>query len=275
MHPQVFGTLSVYFLMWISAATVCGSLAVWWAARAGFPLGRSIVAIVILTVAILVGSKLLYLAEHRFFPFDDYAPEEARGMLHGFRIPGGILASMVLLPWVGMLLRLSWKRFGDAVAPAAALGLVFIRFGCFMNGCCFGKVSSVPWAVRFPSQSWVFWYHRYREWIPEQAHESLPVHPLQLYFLAAAAATFVVLLILQRRQFRAGVQQAIFYTLFFGSTAILEKFRENPLTLNHWLTSSLTVACAAWLCWARLLGNQASEAARTAATSSAILADPL
>jgi phosphatidylglycerol:prolipoprotein diacylglycerol transferase len=31
--------------------------------------------------------------------------------------------------------------------------LAFGRIGCFLNGCCFGKPTNLPWAVRFPYDS--------------------------------------------------------------------------------------------------------------------------
>jgi prolipoprotein diacylglyceryltransferase len=44
----------------------------------------------------------------------------------------------------------SWK-LADIIAPALVLGIVFGRFGCFLNGCCYGGVAgdSCP-AVHFP-----------------------------------------------------------------------------------------------------------------------------
>ena len=39
----------------------------------------------------------------------------------------------------------------DLAAPWIALGLALTRMGCFLNGCCFGKPSNLPWAVHFPA----------------------------------------------------------------------------------------------------------------------------
>jgi phosphatidylglycerol:prolipoprotein diacylglycerol transferase len=36
------------------------------------------------------------------------------------------------------------------------MGLAFGRIGCFLNGCCFGKPTSLPWGVRFPYRSFVY-----------------------------------------------------------------------------------------------------------------------
>ncbi|MBC8105875.1 MAG: prolipoprotein diacylglyceryl transferase [Anaerolineae bacterium] len=45
-------------------------------------------------------------------------------------------------------------RFGmDMVAPCLMIGLAFGRIGCFLNGCCYGAVCEMPWAVTFPYAS--------------------------------------------------------------------------------------------------------------------------
>src|SRR5204863_5198879 len=58
-----------------------------------------------------------------------------------------------------------WKG-ADILAPSIALGYVFGRIGCLMNGCCYGRVCDLPWAIHFP-----------------QGHETYPnaVHPTQIY----------------------------------------------------------------------------------------------
>ena len=65
---------------------------------------------------------------------------------------GFILATPVV---VGYLL---WKKFplrltADIVAPGLMIALGIGRIGCFLNGCCYGAESDLPWAVRFPYHS--------------------------------------------------------------------------------------------------------------------------
>ena len=247
MHPLLFHAIPFYFVMWICAATAGVAAGTRCAVRAGFPPGRSATALILLAFSILVGSKLLYLAEAHWFPFDDYVPLEFRGPLHGFRIAGGIVLLAAAMPVVCRVVRLPWRLFGDTTILVAALALVFIRLGCFLNGCCFGKVSDVPWAVRFPRGSWVYYYHQLRGWVPSTAQTSLPVHPLQLYFLLAAAATGGIVLWLQRRGPSPGCVQLVFYALFFASTACLEPLRQNFLTINNWLAELAALLAAGML----------------------------
>ena len=43
--------------------------------------------------------------------------------------------------------------FADLIAPGVVLGVGMGRIGCFLNGCCYGGISDVPWAVSFPAGS--------------------------------------------------------------------------------------------------------------------------
>jgi prolipoprotein diacylglyceryltransferase len=244
MHPWVFGSVPVYYLMWGVAAVLGiggGTVVV---GRAGFPLGRSAMALTLCGLAILAGSKLLYVAEALWFPSDSLLPPALQGGFPEWRIPGGILALAAVTAPVCAALRLPWRRFGDALIPVAALMLVVVRLGCFCNGCCFGRRSTLPWAITFPPGSWAFWYHQRRGWIPADAPASLPVHPLQLYFIAAAVLTLLALLWHQRRHSAPGSTQLLFHCLFFGSTVLLEPFREEVLILNQWLCATAAVGAA-------------------------------
>ena len=72
-------------------------------------------------------------------------------------------------------------RMGDLAAIPIGVALVFARLGCFMAGCDFGKVSSLPWAVRFPTNSPAWRDHLHAGLIPAGRTASLAVHPTQLY----------------------------------------------------------------------------------------------
>jgi phosphatidylglycerol:prolipoprotein diacylglycerol transferase len=245
VSPYIFDVVPAYFTMWGLAAVVCIGLGVFLAVRHEYPVGRSIVALLSFALLILIGSKLLYLVEAALFPLDDYVPPGMRGLLHGFRIPGGILLLAVGLPLTSHILGLPWLRFGDTLIPLAALALVFIRAGCFLNGCCFGRTADLPWAISFPLGSWVFWYHHTHDSLPSGAIVSLSVHPLQLYFLCTALAIFLILLRISVDP--PGHRQLVFYLLFFGSTALLEPFRANYLTLNNWLApTAMLIALVAF-----------------------------
>lgn len=246
MFPVVHG-VPTYFAMWALAAIVSIPVGVRLTSGRGLSIYRSGVALIWCALLILVGSKLMYLAESALFPTDDYVPAQLRGPFHGFRIPGGMILLGVGLPIVCRAMRLNWRVFGDAAIPAAALAVVFIRLGCFANGCCFGHLTSAPWGVQFPIGSAAFAYQSARGYPIGGGGWSFAVHPLQLYFAAAASGIFVALGLGAFRALDSGLRYLAFFALFFGSTALLEPLRANSLTLNMAVVP--TTAAATSLCF--------------------------
>ena len=90
---------------------------------------------------------------------------------------GGVAGCMLYL----VIKRLPLSRFLDVYVPYGFIGLGIIRFGDFLNGTAFGKISTLPWSVSFPKASFAYQYHLNHGWIKSDALTSLPVHPTQLY----------------------------------------------------------------------------------------------
>ena len=80
------------------------------------------------------------------------------------------------------------------------MGNVFGRIGCLLNGCCYGRVCSLPWAIRFPS-----------------GHPTggLPVHPTEIYDALNNLILYLLLAWLFRRKKFDG---QIFATYLIGYT---------------------------------------------------------
>jgi phosphatidylglycerol:prolipoprotein diacylglycerol transferase len=68
------------------------------------------------------------------------------------------------------------RPYLDDLAPAIMVGTFFGRLGCFLNGCCYGDVCSLPWAVSFPKLSPPWDYEIAHGLIPATATSSLPLH---------------------------------------------------------------------------------------------------
>lgn len=75
-----------------------------------------------------------------------------------------------------------WVTAESAAVPAA-LTVALGRWGCFLNGCCFGTETTVPWGVIFPGDP-----------------EALLRHPVQLYYSFGALFIAAVLLSAERRR---------------------------------------------------------------------------
>lgn len=249
MKPYFFGVQS-YYLMWLVAAIVGVWTGMELSRRAGFPRLRSFLALLVLTFCIFLGSKLLYVVEYLFFPLDDPLPagQESLGMLlwHGFRIPGGILLLAPTLPVVCRALGLPTVRFADATFPAVGVAVFFIRIGCFLNGCCFGAITSGPLSMRFPSEARVWQWQVTQGYVPVTSAYSLPVHPLQVYFALLGLLLLVLGLRWQETKRFEGQVWVNFYLVFFAGTFLLEFLRATPLHLNF-IMAATVVLVTAWL----------------------------
>jgi prolipoprotein diacylglyceryltransferase len=95
-------------------------------------------------------------------------------------------------------------RVADLAVIPLGVALVCARLGCFVAGCDYGKVSSVPWAVRFPAGSPAWHDHVRAGLIPAGRAASLPVHPTQLYEALIGVAIVVIAVVFARRLRREG-----------------------------------------------------------------------
>jgi len=68
----------------------------------------------------------------------------------GLEVYGGVITAIVGTVVYLALARHSIRWYLDIMAPSTALGMGLGRIGCFLNGCCWGTVCDLPWAVRFP-----------------------------------------------------------------------------------------------------------------------------
>jgi phosphatidylglycerol:prolipoprotein diacylglycerol transferase len=122
---------------------------------------------------------------------------------------GGLVFGILYSVWYLHRFKLPFWRVGDVIAPGAALWQSIGRIGCFLAGCCYGRPSSLPWAVRFPKLSY-------------------SVHPTQLYELLLNLFNFVfLLLVLKRKRFDG--QVVCFYAMNYAMIRfVIEFFRGDP-----------------------------------------------
>lgn len=91
----------------------------------------------------------------------------------GLSILGGVMGGAFIVLWDTWSSKVPFWKFADLITPGFALALCFGRLGCFLNGCCHGVETTLPWGVCFPGLGG-------------------PRHPTQLY-LSAAHFTFFLL----------------------------------------------------------------------------------
>ncbi len=69
----------------------------------------------------------------------------------GLEFLGGFITASISMIIYARVKKLSIRTYMDILAPALMMGLCFGRVGCFLNGCCYGKMCDKPWGVTFPA----------------------------------------------------------------------------------------------------------------------------
>ena len=100
-------------------------------------------------IAGVVGSRLFYVI-HYFDKFKGNLLSVFAIWQGGLELLGGVILAITVISLYIRHHKLPARRYLDILAVALMLALAFGRIGCFMNGCCFGKPTNLPWAVRFP-----------------------------------------------------------------------------------------------------------------------------
>lgn len=238
MYPLILHAFGGYPIFLI-AASACASLVTWHYARE-FGVGRRqlVVALMCTTLAAFVGAKLWSIAERA----NSYA--WSLELTYGYRYPGGLLgllSALLMLRLVDDRVRLA--SIADAIAMAFPWAMVIVRLGCFLNGCCGGAMTSLPWGLRFPEFSQVWTDQVVGGLISPGASHSHPVHPLQLYFVGVSASIGIILVLSKNRVRGRGELFLVFLILYDVSVASLEPFRARYNLLLP-LTAAVVAAVA-------------------------------
>jgi phosphatidylglycerol:prolipoprotein diacylglycerol transferase len=243
MYPEV-GFVPAFLVGWSLAALLGGGGGVWLMRRAGLSTVKATLVVLGLIAAVVIGSKILYLLENASEVFAGRAALRAALYSARMRIPGGFALMVLVTPLLARVVGVRVLWLADAFIPAAALSIVGIRIGCFLEGCCFGRPSTVPWAVRFPAASSAFWWQVQEGLVTLDARSTVPVHPLQIYFGLAGLLIFLGLFAYQNRKRYDGEVLLLFGVSFLWSTWLLELLRANPheLTLHLVFVAALVVS---------------------------------
>ncbi|MBN2308805.1 MAG: prolipoprotein diacylglyceryl transferase [Candidatus Hydrogenedentes bacterium] len=175
------------------------------------------------------------------------------GLVYYGGLAGGVAAVAVYL----RIRRIPLVKALDIMAVYLPLGQAITRVGCFLNGCCYGTESSLPWAVRFPPGSVAFAKHVNAGLVDPAAGHSLTVHPAQLYMVAGLLIVFAVAkVVLHRKQHDGAV--LFTYLLLYGVLRFFVEFVRGDnarsvahLTVYQVISLGLIVGGGAALLWLR------------------------
>src|SRR3954464_1584096 len=193
MHPILFeiGRFPVYtYGVLLAAAYLLGlQFALVRARKRGLDANRVMDLGIWIIISALAGAKLLLL----IVEFDTFGrnPKELLTLLRsGGVFYGGLIAAVGVALWYLRKHRMPMWTVTDVFAPGIALGHVIGRMGFFFAGCCFGRPTTVPWAITFHNEA-----------AAQNAGTLLnvPLHPTQLYEAGAELLILVVLLATERK----------------------------------------------------------------------------
>jgi phosphatidylglycerol:prolipoprotein diacylglycerol transferase len=191
------------------------------APRHGIPPQRLLDVYLIIVFGALVGSRLLFIAEHASV----YAAEPSRLLQlrqGGLSMYGGVLMAAAGAALYCRWTRISFLALADTCAPSLALGEAITRIGCFLNGCCFGTPSNHPWAMVFPPES-----------NAGEVFRDTHIHPTQLYSTFAHVVIFAVLIAVGNRTRKPGILIGLFLVLHAIARLVVETFRyQGPSALD-------------------------------------------
>jgi phosphatidylglycerol:prolipoprotein diacylglycerol transferase len=212
-------------------SVVIGWIATFYFGRrvARIPFAKLVAGTAVLTVSGLAGARLHYVIASSTAPDVMHRLTES-----GVHAGGGMVGLMVGLVVLKYVVGLSPAVQADVSAMGAGVALAVYRLGCFARGCCFGTPSDLPWAMRHERNSVAFLLHVQEHLVDGNARWSAPMHPLPLYFAAAAVVITVVGRLMYPHRRYDGQVALVSLVLFSSSTLALESLRATVPGQTWW-----------------------------------------
>lgn len=218
---------------------------------AGLDRQRALEMVLSTAVGAVVGTRLFYLVTTGDLLRLEFLEwfELYRGTASWGAYLGGIAGSVLYTT----LSRIPVWPYLDAAASVVALGPFVARWSCFLRGDDFGRVTDVPWAIRFPTGSLPWHAHVAGGLLPSTAEASLAVHPFQLYLLGNGLVVFLILTAIWRRwRDRPGVTFGAFL-LIYGATRFPWELLRDPAAGGALARGLLSTS--QWMCLLLVAGG--------------------
>jgi phosphatidylglycerol:prolipoprotein diacylglycerol transferase len=174
-----------------------------------------------LMIGAILGARVVYVATYWREEFAGQPLSEIFAIWHGGLVYyggliGAIISGTIYLRWKKLPL---WK-IADILAPSIALGSVFGRTGCLLNGCCYGRACSLPWAISFPPGN-------------PLGSPTTPVHPTEIYDALLNLGLYFFLAWLFRRKKFDGQIFATYLLCYAVTRSFVEYFRGDYTNLHY------------------------------------------
>lgn len=168
----------------------------------------------------IIGARLFYVIGH-WSDFSHNFWETFKAWQGGLVFYGGLLGGFLGAFLVVRLHKLSLLKVADSLSVPLALGVAIGRFGCLLNGCCFGIPTKLPWGITF---------------------FDVPRHPTQIYELLYSLLIFLFLFLYVEKKIKlksSGSLFLIYLLLYSFGRFWLEFLRDSPHILRYFTFSQL------------------------------------
>ena len=209
----------------------------------------------------------------------------------GMASHGGVAGVALVCLWYARKHSVSWTGLGDALVCGAPLGLFLGRIANFINGELFGRVTTVAWAVKFPTElqhedylaqggtfvpvppelqhspEIIAWFEQNGGGRQELETILHPRHPSQIYEALGEGLLMFLMLFFIRLRYRnlpEGLLTAIFFLAYAAVRFSLENVRQPDsgaemimgLTPGQFFTLFMVIAGLGFLAHAMLRGRK-------------------
>lgn len=199
-------------------------------------------------LGVIIGGRLGYVL---FYGGDYYLARPAEVIAiwdGGMSFHGGLIGILIAGLVAARMLRMPWLTLCDMGSVGAPIGFGLGRLANFINGELWGRVTTAPWGMVFPSAG------------------NLPRHPSQLYeaFLEGAVLILVMLALARKLPPRPRGELLGWLLALYGSARIFAEFFRQPdeqlgllsggATMGQLLSVPMVLGGIALVWWSRSKG---------------------
>lgn len=242
MHPILFHFFGLPVFAYGAAIAIAFAFAAWHvrklAVKEGVKGDGVIDAAIVAMLSGVIGARLFFVFQPDEWSshYSKHPGDIVKIWEGGLTFYGGLLACFVTVPFVFRRHKMPLWPVADCFAPSLAFGQSIVRFGCFMNGCCYGKPAG--WGVVFPEV------------------DKLARQPSQLYESAVGIAILAFLLWLHPRRRFSGQSILSYLILYAVSRFFIEITRGDPergglgpFSTSQWVAIGVVVIAGALWPW--------------------------
>ena len=195
-------------------------------------------------IGVGVGSKLLFILTKIPDVLSDFSIGKTLHIIitSGFVFYGGLFGAIVGLRLFSKVFKMSFSVLSDIVTPGFPLFHLWGRIGCFFAGCCYGKKAAWGFAL--------------------QDEPNILRIPIQLFESFFLLCIFLILIQLEKRQYKSISSLHMYLLLYSICRFILEFYRGDAvrgiwfgISTSQWISISIFV----YIIW-RYLRNQHTAA---------------